>query len=67
MAPLHGLSRRFWFANMQDVAADLRDGADKHIAILRAIRAQEAEAATRASLALNDYLVQFAHRTLQHG
>jgi DNA-binding GntR family transcriptional regulator len=66
MAPLHGLSRRFWFANMQDVAADLHDGADKHIAILRAICAQDAEAATRASLALNDYLVQFAHRTLQH-
>lgn len=66
MAPLHGLSRRFWFANMQDVAADLRDGADRHIAILHAIHAQDAEAATTASLALNDYLVQFAHRTLQH-
>jgi DNA-binding GntR family transcriptional regulator len=65
MAPLHGLSRRFWFANLQDVAADLRDGADKHVAILRAIHCQDAQAATHASLALNDYLVQFAHRTLQ--
>jgi DNA-binding GntR family transcriptional regulator len=66
MAPLHGLSRRFWFANMRDVTADLRDGADKHIAILRAIHTQDEEAAVRASLALNDYLVQFAHRTLAH-
>jgi DNA-binding GntR family transcriptional regulator len=64
MAPLHGLSRRFWFANLRDVAADLRDGADKHIAILRAIHDEDAEAAARASLDLNDYLVEFAHRTL---
>jgi DNA-binding GntR family transcriptional regulator len=65
MAPLQGLSRRFWFANLRDVAADLRDGADKHVAILRAIHNQDPEAGARASLALNDYLVEFAHRTLQ--
>jgi hypothetical protein len=64
MAPLQGLSRRFWFANLRDIAADLRDGADKHIVILRAIQAQDAKAAGQASLALNDYLVEFAHRTL---
>lgn len=29
MAPLHGLSRRSRFGNLRDVAADLRDGADK--------------------------------------
>ena len=65
MAPLQGLSRRFWFANLRDVAADLRDGADKHVAILRAIHAQDVERAAQASLALNDYLVEFAHRTLR--
>jgi DNA-binding GntR family transcriptional regulator len=65
MAPLQGLSRRFWFANLRDVAGDLREGADKHIAILRAIHARDAEAAAQASLALNDYLVEFAHRTLR--
>ena len=64
MAPLQGLSRRFWFANLRDVAADLRDGADRHIAILRAIHDRDAERAAQASLALNDYLVEFAHRTL---
>jgi DNA-binding GntR family transcriptional regulator len=65
MAPLQGLSRRFWFANLRDVAADLRTGADKHIAILRAIHKQDAERAARASLSLNDYLVEFAHRTVR--
>jgi DNA-binding GntR family transcriptional regulator len=65
MAPLQGLSRRFWFANLRDVAADLRDGADRHVDILRAIHAQDPDRAARASLALNDYLVEFAHRTLR--
>lgn len=65
MAPLQGLSRRFWFANFRDVASDLRDGADRHMAILRAIHEQDAERAAKASLALNDYLVEFAHRTLR--
>jgi DNA-binding GntR family transcriptional regulator len=65
MAPLQGLSRRFWFANLRDLAADLRDGADRHIAILRAIHEQDGERAAGASLALNDYLVEFAHRTLR--
>ena len=65
MAPLQGLSRRFWFANLRDVAADLRDGADRHVALLTAIHAQDTKAAARASLALNDYLVEFAHRTLR--
>ena len=66
MAPLQGLSRRFWFANLRDVAADLRDGADGHVAVLRAVHAQDLDAAAEASLALNDYLVAFAHRTLTH-
>jgi DNA-binding GntR family transcriptional regulator len=65
MAPLQGLSRRFWFANLRNVAAELRDGAARHVAILRAVHAQDPDAAGQASLALNDYLVEFAHRTLR--
>jgi DNA-binding GntR family transcriptional regulator len=65
MAPLQGLSRRFWFSNLREVASDLRDGAERHIAILRAVCQQDAEGAAAASLALNDYLVEFAHRTLR--
>jgi DNA-binding GntR family transcriptional regulator len=65
MAPLQGLSRRFWFANLREETADLRAGADKHVAILRAIHAGDERQSARASLALNDYLVEFAHRTLR--
>jgi DNA-binding GntR family transcriptional regulator len=64
MAPLQGLSRRFWFANLRDVEADLRAGADRHVAILKAVCKQDAEAAARASLQLNDYLTDFALRVL---
>ncbi len=39
-------------------------GDDPHV-ILRAIHAQDVERAAQASLALNDYLVEFAHRTLR--
>lgn len=65
MAPLQGLSRRFWFANLRDVAADLRAGANRHIAILKAIYKQDPDAAAQASLQLNDYLKDFALRVLQ--
>ncbi|MFI6818370.1 GntR family transcriptional regulator [Nonomuraea sp. NPDC050328] len=64
MAPLQGLSRRFWFANLRDPAREIRAGADRHQDVLRAVHAGDAEAAARASLALNDYLVDFTHRTL---
>jgi DNA-binding GntR family transcriptional regulator len=64
MAPLQALSRRFWFANLRDVPADLRRGADAHIAILTAISKQDADAAAQASLRLNDYLTEFTHRVL---
>lgn len=65
MAPLQGLSRRFWFANLRDVAAELRVGAEKHVAILRSIHDADENRAALTSLALNDYLVEFAHRTLR--
>lgn len=65
MAPLQSLSRRFWFANLRDVAADLRAGADRNVAILKAICKQDADAAAQASLQLNDYLTEFALRVLR--
>jgi DNA-binding GntR family transcriptional regulator len=66
MAPVQGLSRRFWFANLRDVAAELRIGADLHAGILTAISAADAEAAVAASLRLNDYLVDYAYRTVHN-
>jgi DNA-binding GntR family transcriptional regulator len=64
MAPLQGLSRRFWFANLKDRDAELRTAAKLHAATLRAISQGDEQAAATASLALNDYLSEFAYRTL---
>ncbi len=65
MAPLQGLSRRFWFAHLHDVEYDLRQASVKHSAILRAICSGDQEAAAKASIALNDYLTEFAYETLR--
>lgn len=64
MAPLQGLSRRFWFGNLTDPHQDLAEAAKLHAAILTAIAAGDAEAAEAASIALSDYLLTFAYATL---
>jgi DNA-binding GntR family transcriptional regulator len=63
MAPLQGLSRRFWFA-YKDEQTDLADAAHLHAAILRKIVAGDPVAAIEASHALNDYLTTMARRTI---
>ncbi|MCG6204279.1 GntR family transcriptional regulator [Rhodopseudomonas sp. HC1] len=65
MAPLQSLSRRFWFANISDRRKELRAASQRHSATLRAISEGDEEAAAAASLALNDYLTEFAYRTLR--
>jgi DNA-binding GntR family transcriptional regulator len=66
MAPLQGLSRRFWLAHLRDDGLnDVRRGAAHYVAILRAILAREPDAAEQASRALNDYLVEFAYATIR--
>lgn len=64
MAPLQGLSRRFWFGNLTDPHHDLAQAAQLHHAILAAIAAGDADAAESASLALSDYLFAFTYATL---
>ena len=64
MTPLQGLSRRFWFAHMRDPANELAVGSSLHSAILHAICHEGEEQAAAASLRLNDYLVEFACRTI---
>lgn len=65
MAPLQGLSRRFWFANLSDrPAEDLRRACELHGPILRAVCHADEEAAVIASLQLNDYLIDFTYHTL---
>jgi DNA-binding GntR family transcriptional regulator len=65
MAPLQGLSRRFWFANINDPDVELRRASALHRTTLLAVAAGDEEAAVTASLALNDYLTEFTYKTLR--
>ena len=60
MLPLQGLSRRFWVVHVRDEALEVGRGRDLHRRILNAIADGDRDAAHSASLALNDYLVEFA-------
>lgn len=64
MAPLQGLSRRFWFTHVTDVDTEIKAGTNLHVAILKAILERDADAAEDAALELNDYLVDFSYATL---
>lgn len=64
IAPLQGLSRRFWFAHVVDHQAEITAGSKLHTQILQAILERDADAAEAASQALNDYLVDFSYATL---
>lgn len=65
MAPLQGLSRRFWIAHVRDEQTEISEGSRLHARILRAVLDQDAAAAEKASHALNDYLVEFAYRSVR--
>lgn len=65
MAPLQGLSRRFWLAHLRDAPREIRRGSGHYLAILGAILARDASAAEQYCLALNDYLVEFAYATIR--
>ncbi len=65
MAPLQGLSRRFWYSRVVDEDTEIKTGAHFHTTILRAILNRDPDAAEAASHALNDYLVEFSYATLR--
>ena len=65
MAPLQGLSRRFWLAHLRDEPGEISRGSAHYLAILGAILARDPAAAERSSLALNDYLVEFAYGVIR--
>lgn len=64
MAPLQGLSRRFWLGYISDAQQEIATGSALHIAILQAILARDADSGECASLSLNNYLVEFARRSM---
>ena len=59
MAPLQGLSRRFWFA-YKNQDSDLVDASSHHAAVLRAVSHTDAEEAVAASH--RDYLTDMAYK-----
>jgi DNA-binding GntR family transcriptional regulator len=65
LAPLQGLSRRYWFASLREADTSIADAARHHHAILRAVSDGDAERAAFASLQLNDYLTQHAHSSIR--
>lgn len=67
MAPLQGLSRRFWLTHVIDEGAEIGVASKFHSAMLRAILDRNPDAAEEASTGLNDYLVDFSFRTLRSG
>lgn len=60
MPPLQALSRRFWIMHVKNEAKEIGHGKVLHQLLLAAITERDVERARQASLALNDYLVQFA-------
>jgi DNA-binding GntR family transcriptional regulator len=64
MAPLQGLSRRFWFTHVVDHQAEITAGSKLHTEILQAILERDPDTAEAASHALNDYLVDFSYAAL---
>lgn len=67
IAPLQGLSRRFWFTHVRDEQREITKGAALHHAILSAILDRQPERAVASVTKLNDYLVEFACSTITQG
>lgn len=65
IAPLQGLSRRFWIAHVRDETREIAMGARLHLGILTGVLAADVDAAVAGVEALNDYLVQFAYSTIE--
>lgn len=64
IAPVQGLSRRFWIAHVVDEESEIKFGSRLHIRLLRAILDGDPDRAEKVSLELNDYLVRFARATV---
>jgi DNA-binding GntR family transcriptional regulator len=62
---LHTVSRRFWFYHHDEHEALAKIGT-LHLDLVESIASGDPAQAAAASDQLNDYLVQFAHKTLPH-
>jgi DNA-binding GntR family transcriptional regulator len=59
MTPLQALSRRFWIMHVSDEKREIARVGQLHRNMLSAISERKVAQASEASLALNDYLLQF--------
>jgi DNA-binding GntR family transcriptional regulator len=66
MVLMHGLSRRFWFIHGRH-NADIREAAEVHALLARAIAEEQPEAAAAASDRLMDYIDRFTRATVGPG
>lgn len=64
MAPLQGLSRRFWFAYLRSDPDDVAIAIERHSQLLTAIGKQDPRRASVAARALIDYLTDFAYASV---
>ncbi|NGP05765.1 GntR family transcriptional regulator [Rhodococcus sp. 14C212] len=64
MAPLQGLSRRYWFAHLRTDPDDVAIAIDRHSELLTAIGEQDRERAAAAARSLIDYLTEFAYASV---
>ena len=61
IARLQSLSRRYWYHHVRDAASEMATGARLLRGIVDAVLARDPERAARASIALNNYLVDSTH------
>lgn len=65
LSAIHGPSRRFWFANLNDPKKDLRDGALHHSRILNHIQNGDVEGAQNEVRKLHKYLLDFTFNAIR--
>lgn len=66
IAPLHGLSRRFWYSHLTDTSQDIAIGSHLYSTIFQAILHRDEDTAEKTALHLNDYLVHFTYASLMN-
>lgn len=67
IGPSQALTRRYWFATMQDPLSELPRGANLHANILAAISSGKSAEAANASAKLLDYLTKFTIESMDVG
>lgn len=65
IAPLHGLSRRYWYSHLRDASHEIGLGSALYATTFAAVLDRDEAAAEGAALRLNDYLVEFTWASLR--